>query len=145
MTSSSSGETSATTSTTTSSSCAVTTTQSSDKEPVTSSAPSTASTTWKRTEAPTHLTRLTPTTNETTAPTSSSVTATTSHSIYCRRTPSKIAEIVNDGDKASEIYFDDKTFIKENTLDAFRTLYSDYQPADELTVTSNNYRCGWIY
>uniref|UniRef100_A0AC35G7S3 Uncharacterized protein n=1 Tax=Panagrolaimus sp. PS1159 TaxID=55785 RepID=A0AC35G7S3_9BILA len=90
------------------------------------------------------------TTTETTTPISSSdqtlsMTATTCHSIYCRHTSPKITEIVIDGDNAAEVYFDDKTFIKEITLDAFRTLVTDYQPAEELTVTSNNYRSGWIF
>jgi hypothetical protein len=89
------------------------------------------------------------TTNETTPTTSSdrtlSITTTTSHSIIYPRTSPKITEIVIDDDNASEIYFDDKTFIKQITLDAFRRLVSTYQPAEELTVTSNNYRSGWLF
>lgn len=73
------------------------------------------------------------------------MTESTTHSIYCRYTSPKITEIVIDGDNAAEIYFDDKTFIKQVTLDAFQTLVSDYPPAEELTVTSNNCRSGWNY
>uniref|UniRef100_A0A914R412 Uncharacterized protein n=1 Tax=Panagrolaimus davidi TaxID=227884 RepID=A0A914R412_9BILA len=113
----------------------------------TSNCESTTPTTGPRTFA----TAFQPTnTNETTAPTTSSdrtlsLTTTTSHSIIYPRTSPKITEIVIDGDNAAGIYFDDKSFIKDITLDAFRTLVSDYEPAEELTVTSNNYRSGWLF